>query len=331
MIISQTPYRVSLFGGGTDYPAWFCKHGGICIGMAIDKYCYLSLRKLPPFFEHNYRVAYSKIELTKQVNEIEHPAVRAILSEHQIPFGLEIHHDGDLPSKSGLGSSSSFSVGLINAVCAFQGKHVSPKYLAKEAIRIERNVIGEVGGYQDQIWAAHGGLNVISIDTDGEYEVSPMLFSEAKKQSLLSHLLLFYTGTSRFSSEISRSKIKNIERKAENFSRVQQLADEALSILTSENLDFSQLGKLLDESWKNKRSMSSSVSNAQIDAIYEAAKFEGALGGKVLGAGGGGFVLIFAEPKFHSAIRNRLCSLVEVSFGISSTGSKIVVYEPSGF
>ena len=185
----------------------------VLLGMAIDKYCYISVRQLPPFFEHKHRVVYSKIELTDEIDKIEHPAVRAILQEHPITTGLEIHHDGDLPSRSGLGSSSSFTVGLINAVFAFKGMHISQRDLAKEAIRIERHVIGDEVGYQDQIWAAHGGMNVISLDTNGDYDVAPLILTKPKLESLLEHMLLFYTGTSRFSTDISKMKIANISKK----------------------------------------------------------------------------------------------------------------------
>ena len=242
---------------------------------------------------------------------------------------LEIHHDGDLPSRIRIGIVFIVHCSLINAVFVFK-ECTYPKEIGKGGYRIERHVIGDEVGYQDQIWAAHGGMNMISLDTNGDYDVAPLILTKPKFESLLEHMLLFYTEILRFSTDISKMKIANISKKRKILTGFCN-ADEALTALTSENLNLEDIGLLLDETWKNKREMSTSVSNSQIDEIYEVAKSEGALGGKILGAGGGGFILLFSKPEFHQRIRERLSGLVEVSFGVSKTGSKIVVYEPSGF
>lgn len=331
MIISRTPFRISLFGGGTDYPAWYLKHGGAVLGTTINKYCYISVRRLPPFFDFTHRIVYSKIELVKDIANIQHPAVRAVLQEAGIEAGLEIHHDGDLPARSGLGSSSSFTVGMLNAIHALRGRMTSSWFLAEEAIRIEQKVIGEHVGSQDQIWAACGGTNVIEFRTDGTYSVTPVVMSPERRRELQSHMLLFFTGISRFASEVAEKKIANLQSKERQLFAMRRMVDEALSILQSERANLRDIGTLLHEGWMMKRELAEGVSTPLIDEIYQAGMAAGAFGGKLLGAGGGGFVLFYAPPERHTAIRDRLSKLIEVQIEIGSPGSRIVVYEPNGF
>ena len=331
MIISKTPFRVSLFGGGTDYPEWFHQNGGSVLATTIDKYCYISCRHLPPFFEHKHRIVYSKIESVKTVDEIQHPVVRAVLSNLSISAGLEIHHDADLPARSGLGSSSSFTVGLINALNALKGLQISKQDLAKQAIYIEQKVLKETVGNQDQILAAFGGFNRIDFHPNDSFNISPAIINKEIVEKLQNHMLLFFTGLSRFSSDIAREKISNFKNHFQELNKIKEMVDEGMSILQSPSTPIIDLGKLMHESWKLKRSLSAKISTPKIDEIYETGIKAGAIGGKILGAGGGGFILFFAEPKHHKKIRERLQSLVHVAFRFENIGSKIVVYEPNGF
>lgn len=330
MIISRTPFRVSLFGGGTDYPAWFRDHGGAVVGFAIDKYCYITLRRLPPFFAHRHRVVYSRIETVNELSEIQHPSVRACLSELDIDYGAEIHHDGDLPARSGLGSSSSFTVGLLNALHAHNGRMTTKNFLASEAIRIEQEVIGENVGSQDQVWAAYGGMNHIKFLPDGSFDVRPLIIRPKRREKFLGSLMLFFTGLSRFASEVAAKQIDNIKSRRVQLTDVAAMTDEAMAILGSDTSDLRDLGRLLHESWLIKRELSDAVSTSEIDDIYNAARDAGASGGKLLGAGGGGFMLFYVDPEKQAAVRQRLKHLIEVTFDIDRDGSKIVVYEPNG-
>jgi len=331
MIISRTPFRVSFFGGGTDYPAWYRQHSGAVIGTAIDKYCYITARNLPPLFEHKHRIVYSQIENVKNIEDIQHPAVRAILQEFSIDEGLEIHHDGDLPARSGLGSSSSFTVGLVNVLYALRGQMITKKELGQEAIRIEQEVIKESVGSQDQIWAAHGGLSRINFSSDGDIEVCPLIVSADRRIELENSLTLFFSGISRTADAIAKKQIANMEAKAANLHRIYEMVDEATNILHDKRADISEFGKLMTESWRLKRDISVEVSNDRIDEIFDAAMDAGAIGGKLLGAGGGGFFLFMSAPNRRDALRERLRGLVDVTFKLAAEGSKIVVYEPQGF
>jgi len=330
MIISRTPFRVSLFGGGSDYPQWYRAHGGAVMGFAINKYCYISLRRLPPFFEHKHRIVYSKIETVAELSEIQHPAVRNVLQEMKVECGVEIHHDGDLPARSGLGSSSSFVVGLLNALYALEGRMVSKHQLAEQAIHIEQNVIAEHVGSQDQIWAAYGGMNRIDFLEDGSFQVVPALVKPGRRAALQSHLMLFFTGISRFASLVAEKKIAALEAHTRHIRTMVAMVDESLSILGNDNTPITQIGTLLGEAWALKRDLTDAVSTPEIDAIYQAAMDAGALGGKLLGAGGGGFMLFFVAPHKQQAVREKLAPLIEVQFDIDHGGSKIVVYEPEG-
>lgn len=330
MIISRTPFRVSLFGGGSDYPQWYRQHGGAVIGFAIDKYCYITLRHLPPFFEHKHRIVYSRIETVSDVSEIVHPCVRAILSEIDVCGGIELHHDGDLPARSGLGSSSSFTVGLLNAVSALNKRMVSAEWLANEAIRIEQDVIGENVGSQDQILTAYGGINRIDFQPGGAIKVSPLALDATRMDALLDHLVLYFTGVSRFASTVAAEKIANLERKAESVRALMSMVDEAHAILGAGARPLAELGPLLRESWRRKRELADVVTSNHIDAIYEAGLEAGALGGKLLGAGGGGFMLFMVEPEKKQALREKLKELIEVKIGVDRVGSRIVFYAPDG-
>jgi D-glycero-alpha-D-manno-heptose-7-phosphate kinase len=328
VIVSRTPYRLSLFGGGTDYPKWYLKHGGAVIGTAIDKYCHISVRRLPPFFEHRYRVVYSRIELTQDLLEIEHPAVRAILLDMSEKRGLEIHHDGDLPARSGLGSSSSFTVGLLNALHALRGRMISKDELARDALRIEQDVIREPVGSQDQIWAAYGGLNRIDFARDGSFEVTPLIVTRDRRDELESSLMLFFTGLSRLAMTVAKKQIANLDAKERNLHRMREMVDEAQSIVTSRTRPMLELGALLREAWRLKRELAEGVSTPEIDAIHDAAIAAGAAGGKLLGAGGGGFMAFVVPPDRRAAVRAALGDLIEVGIKVNAPGSRIVVYEP---
>ena len=331
MIISKTPFRISLFGGGTDYPSWYRDNGGSVLATAIDKYCYISCRHLPPFFDHKHRIVYSKVESVKEIEEIQHPVVRAVLSTLGTSAGLEIHHNGDLPARSGMGSSSSFTVGLINAINAMKGLQTSKDDLAKQAIYIEQEVLKENVGSQDQILAAFGGFNKIDFNADDSFNITPVIINKELTCKLQDHMLLFFTGLSRYASDIAKDKIANIKNNFRELTQMKEMVNEGLSILHRPSDPIKDLGKLLHESWKLKRSLSTKVSTPQIDEIYETGINAGAIGGKILGAGGGGFILFFAAPENHNKIRDRLKNLVHVAFNFDNTGSKIVVYEPNGF
>ena len=331
MIISKTPFRISFFGGGPDYPKWYHENGGSVLATTIDKYCYISCRHLPPFFEHKHRIVYSKIESVKTTEEIQHPVVRAVLSNLSITDGLEIHHDADLPARSGLGSSSSFTVGLINVLNALKGLQISKQDLAKQATYIEQEVLKETVGSQDQVLAAFGGFNRIDFHPDDSFNISPVIINKDLVEQLQSHMLLFFTGLSRFSSDIARDKVSNFTNRFQELTQIKEMVDEGMSILQSPSTPIMDLGKLMHESWKLKRSLSAKVSTPKIDEIYEAGIKAGATGVKILGAGGGGFILFFAEPKKHKKNRQHLKSLVHVAFHFDDVGSKIVVYEPNGF
>lgn len=328
-MITRTPFRISFFGGGTDYSAWFQEFGGVVLATTIDKYCYISCRHLPPFFEHKYRIVYSKIENCKTISQIEHPAVRAVLDYMDCREGLEIHHDGDLPARSGLGSSSSFTVGLLNVLMALKGQYISSHDLASKAIHVEQDIIKENVGSQDQISASYGGFNRIEFLRDGTFRVEPVILRQERTEEFQNHLMLFFTGLSRIASDVAKSKIENIKSRKTELHLMKEMVSEALKILQSPS-DIAEIGKLLDQSWKCKRSLSDKVSTMEIDHIYESAKKAGAIGGKLLGAGGGGFMVFFVKPEFQKKVRETLSHLVHVPFRFENNGSRVVLYQPQG-
>lgn len=323
MIISRTPFRISFFGGGTDYPDWYRDHGGAVLSTTFDKYSYISCRELPPFFDHKHRIAYSKLEYVNNASEIEHPAIRGIFNELAISSGMEIHCDADLPARSGLGSSSSFVVGMLQALKAQHGEYVSKDWLAKEAIRMEQSVLGECVGSQDQIAAAYGGFNFIEFKKGGDYVVTPLDISAERLKELNSHLLLFFTGFSRIASDIAKSKVANFVNRQDEIMAMRAQVDIAMDILKN-GRDIEEFGQLLNKAWQLKRNLSEKVSSDEIDKIYSKAKEKGALGGKILGAGGGGFMLLFAPPKNHTEIIFSLSELIHVPFKFENTGAKII-------
>lgn len=330
MIITRTPFRISFFGGGTDYPAWFREHGGAVLATSIDKYCYITCRYLPPFFEHKHRVVYSRIENVQHHSEIEHPAVRAVLGWAKCERGLEIHHDGDLPARSGLGSSSSFTVGLVHALKALKGNYATKEELAKDAIHIEQDIIGENVGSQDQTLAAFGGFNRIEFKRNGSFDVSPVILGRERLDELQSHLMLCFTGLSRIASEVAKSKIENFKKRETELKNMGAMVEQAMRILHDPRTPLDEFGKLLHQNWLYKRSLSDMVSTPEIDSIYEAAMKAGATGGKILGAGGGGFLLLFVKPELQAKVRERLKDLVHVPFRFEDSGSRVVLYQPDG-
>jgi D-glycero-alpha-D-manno-heptose-7-phosphate kinase len=330
MIISRTPFRISFFGGGTDYPQWFRQHGGAVIGATINKFCYLSVRSLPPFFEHRHRIVYSQVELVRELAEIRHPAVRAVLSEMRVSEGLEIHHDADLPARSGLGSSSAFTVGLLNALYALHGRMVPKIELAREAIRIEQEVLRESVGSQDQIWAAYGGINHIEFLPDGAFTVSPLVLPTARREELEQSLVLVFTGLSRLTAEIVPEQLQQMAQHEKQLDTMRAMVDDALAILRHRQFSARDFGALMHESWRLKRELSGRIATPAIDEIYATARDAGAYGGKLLGAGGGGFMLFVVPPERRNELRRQLARLIHVNVRFDYGGSRIVVYEPNG-
>ena len=326
MIISRTPFRISFFGGGTDYPAWYAKNGGAVLATTIDKYCYLTCRYLPPFFEHRIRLIYRKIETCQTIDEIEHPVVREALRHLEINRGIEIHHDGDLPARSGMGSSSSFTVGLLHALYALKGQMPSNRQLAMESIEIEQKRLQETVGSQDQVLAAYGGMNHIIFAQDGEISVRPLTLSAGRLTEFNDHLMLFYTGIMRTASDIAGSYVNNLDSREHQLHSFVDMVNEGVSILNSRR-DIGAFGKLLHEAWQAKRKLSAVVSNNHVDEIYYQAMSAGATGGKLLGAGGGGFMLLFVAPSKQPMVREKLSKLIHVPFKFESLGSRIIFFD----
>jgi D-glycero-alpha-D-manno-heptose-7-phosphate kinase len=330
MIISRTPFRISFFGGGTDYPEWYRAHGGAVLATTIDKYCYISVRELPPFFDHKFRVVYSIVENVQEIREIQHPAVRGVLEWLKVAKGLEIHHDGDLPARSGLGSSSAFTVGLLNAVHALEGRYVSKDALASEAIHVEQCILQERVGLQDQISAAFGGFNHITVAENGTYNVSLMVLPRERLNALQDHLLLVFTGISRTAAEVAQSVVGNLKNKTADMRTIQQMVARAIEILSSPGTDLLEFGQLLTQAWTLKRSLSDQVTNSTVDNLLASAMRAGAVGGKLLGAGGGGFMLLFVRPDDRAKVGEALRNFISVPFKFEMSGARIVLYQPDG-
>ena len=327
MIVSRTPHRISFFGGGTDYPSYYLKFGGKVLGVAIDKYCYLNVRYLPPFFEHKHRIVYSKIENINELDLIDHPSVRETLKYLNVDFGVSIHHDGDIPAKSGMGSSSAFTVGLLKSMHAIHGKMISKDELTKEAIHIEQNLIKENVGSQDQTFAAYGGLNSIDFLPNGEIVVNPIILTGERLHNLENNFLLYFSGISRIASEIAKDQIENISKNETNLHEMKNLVNEAYRILTgSGNID--EFGELLNYTWKLKKSLSNKISNSEVDKMYDLAMNAGAIGGKLVGAGGGGFMVFYVNQKNKSNVQNALKNYLNIPFRFDFEGSQVIVYKP---
>lgn len=323
MIVSKTPFRISFFGGGTDFPEWYNENDSLVISTTIDKYCYIAARFLPPFFNTKYRIVYSETELINDVEKIRHPVVKETIKYLNLSDkSIELIHYADLPSRTGIGSSSSFTVGLLNSLTALSNSNLDKKTLAEKAVHVERELLAENVGCQDQFAAAYGGFNSISFSKN-KIKVEKINLSGNYLDELQKHLLLVYTGISRFSSETSNEFVENIEKKHNELNALTRIAEEALDHLLHER-DVKFLGRLLDESWRLKSSMSSKISNSAIDALYNLALKHGAIGGKILGAGGGGFMLIFADPKYHENILNELKDFLIVPFKFDFNGTQLL-------
>uniref|UniRef100_A0A7C4XK33 Kinase n=1 Tax=candidate division WOR-3 bacterium TaxID=2052148 RepID=A0A7C4XK33_UNCW3 len=328
MVISRTPFRVSFFGGGTDYPIWFRENSGAVLATTIDKYCYIIARYLPPFLGYKHRIVYSQIENVNDIDEIQHPAVRECLKFSKIDAGIEIHHYADLPARTGLGSSSSFVVGLLNVLYALKGYMVTKRQLALDAIYVEQEMIKENVGNQDQILTSFGGFNHIQFYGNDDFRVTPITISAKKLEILQSSLMLFFTGITRVASEIAGEQIRMTAEKKLELKRMMEIVEEGIKILNSSESRMNEFGKLLDEAWRLKRTLTPRITTSFIDEIYEAARKKGAIGGKLLGAGGGGFILLFVEPELQNRIKETLSSLLYVPFRFETQGTQIIFYTP---
>lgn len=327
MIISRTPYRLSFFGGGTDYPAWYENEGGAVLSTTIDKYCYVSVRHLPPFFSNKHRVVWSHVETVQSVSEILHPAVREGLRmmEFGDDHGLEIHHQGDLPARAGMGSSSAFAVGLLQALAAYRGQMIDKHELALRAVELEQGRLRENVGSQDQFAAAFGGLNTIEFRRNGEIRVDPVTVPPNRIAELERRLLLFYTGTSRLSSDVAAEVVANLGDRREVLTRMRSMVDEAVGLLSSGS-DLDRFGEMLDETWSLKRKLSSRIASDTVEEVYRKATRAGALGGKLLGAGSSGFMAFYVPEKKQDAVSRALSSFLRVPFGFESEGSRVIYY-----
>ena len=329
MVITQTPFRMSFFGGGTDFPDYYKEHGGAVLSTTFDKYCYVSVRHLPRFFDYRNEIIYSKVERVEHTADILHPAIRNAMQMMDM-HELRLTYDADLPARSGLGTSSSFAVGMLNAFYALKGKYASKKQLADGAIYLERELCAETGGIQDQIAAAYGGLNRIDFDADG-YRVRPVIISPERKRELNDNLMMFFTGFSRFSSDIQEGTKKAIADKTAELEEMRRLVDEAEAVLTDKDRDLSEFGRLLDHTWRLKRGISGGISTDVIDDMYETAKRAGAIGGKLLGAGGGGFLLFYVEKDRRAELMEAMKELLYIPFEFENGGSTVIHYSPESY
>lgn len=329
MIITKTPFRMSFFGGGTDMPAFFNEHGGAVISTTFDKYCYVNVRHMPPFHPYISELVHNRFERVNSMDEIEHPLIRECMRLHDI-HEIRLTYEGDLPARTGLGTSSTFAVGMLNAFCALKGKMMSHRQLAEEAIHVERDILHEHGGWQDQVAAAYGGLNRIDFK-DGDFSVHPIIISPERKHELDENLMLFYTGIQRFSSEIQADTFAKPVDKTQQLLEMLALVDEAERVLTDRNTSLNEFGKLLDQTWRLKRGTGAKVSNGSIDELYDIALNAGALGGKLLGAGGGGFLLFYCEKEKQPALIKALAQLMVVPFNFENEGAQVLYYNPQTY
>ncbi len=326
MIITRTPFRISFFGGGTDLQPYCNEHGGAVLSTTIDKYLYITCRHMPPYWDYNHQLIYgSRNERVKDVDEIEHPSIRETMKYLNVDYGLDLHYDTDIPARSGMGSSSAFTVGLLNALYGLEGKMVSKRKLAAEAIHIEQDLIGEAVGCQDQIAAAFGGLNYITFKRGGGFFVSPVTISRARISELESHLVLIFTGFQRFASDIEKDKISRLNSKVQELKAIAEITQKAFDILNSEQ-DIRAFGYLMDEAWQLKKTLSEKVSTNEIDNLYKIGMASGAIGGKLLGAGGGGFMLFFCEPSKRDQLLEATNEYLSIPFSFERNGSQVIYY-----
>ena len=329
MIITKTPFRMSFFGGGTDMTDFFNEYGGAVLSTTFDKYCYVNVRHLPRFFEYSTELAYAKTERVTSIDDIQHPAIRnamKMLDMHEI----RLTYEADLPARSGLGTSSSFAVGMLNAFYALKGKYADKKKLADEAIYLERVMCNEAGGWQDQIAASFGGFNRINFNNDC-YDVLPVIISTERKKQLNDNLLMFFTGFTRFSSDVQKVNAVGKNDKIAQLREMLLLVDEAEHILTDKTTDLDDFGRLLDHTWKLKRQIGAAVSTNGIDALYQRGLEAGALGGKLLGAGGGGFLIFYVQPEYQKEVRKAMADLLYVPFEFENGGTRVIHYSPESY
>ena len=329
MIITKTPFRMSFFGGGTDMESFFRENGGAVLSTTFDKYCYVNVRHLPRFFDYSTELSYSKTERVTSVEDIVHPAIRnamKMLDMHEI----RLTYEADLPARSGLGTSSSFAVGMLHAFYALKGKYADKKKLADEAIYLERVLCSEAGGWQDQIAASYGGFNRINFDADG-YEVLPVIISPERKKRLNSNLMMFFTGFTRFSAVVLQANNLGAKEKTAQLREMHALVDDAERVLTDRYADLDDFGRLLDHTWKLKRQTGSAVSTDSIDGLYSKGIAAGALGGKLLGAGGGGFLIFYVQPDKQAAVREAMKGLMYIPFEFETGGTQVIHYTPENY
>lgn len=330
MIITKTPFRMSFFGGGTDMESYFKEYGGAVISTSFDKYCYVNVRHLPRFFDYSTELSYSKMERVTDIEAIQHPAIRnamKMLDMHEI----RLTYEADLPARSGLGTSSSFAVGMLNAFYALKGKYADKKRLADEAIYLERVLCQEAGGWQDQIAAAYGGFNRINFGANG-YEVLPIIISPERKKQLNENLMMFFTGFTRFSSEIQKQNATSGSiDKIRMLQEMQALVDDAEQVLVDKHTSLDEFGRLLDHTWQLKRHMGSAVSTNSIDELYEKGRQAGAIGGKLLGAGGGGFLVFYVQPEHQAAVKKAMDGLMHIPFAFENGGTRVIHYTPETY
>lgn len=329
MIITKTPFRMSFFGGGTDMESYFRENGGAVLSTTFDKYCYVNVRHLPRFFDYTTELSYSRTERVTDISDIEHPAIREamkMLDMHEI----RLTYEADLPARSGLGTSSSFAVGMLNAFYALKGKYADKKKLADEAIYLERVLCNEAGGWQDQIAASFGGFNRINFSADG-YEVLPVIISPERKQRLNENLLMFFTGFTRFSSDVQKVNNVSAEEKRDQLREMYLLVDEAEKVLTNTHADLDDFGRLLDHTWRLKKQTGSAISTGSIDAFYDRGIKAGALGGKLLGAGGGGFLVFYVQPEYKASVMTAMQDLMYIPFSFENGGTRVIHYSPETY
>ena len=331
MIITKTPFRMSFFGGGTDMEEYFREYGGAVLSTTFDKYCYVTVRHLPRFFDYSTEISYSKIERVTEIDKIEHPAVRNAMKMLDMQE-IRLTYEADLPARSGLGTSSSFAVGMLNAFYALKGKYADKKKLSEDAIYLERVLCNEAGGWQDQIAAAYGGLNRINFNAEG-FDVQPIIISPERKRQLNENLMLFFTGFTRFSAEVqsANNAVKSQGDKIKRLQEMHGLVDEAEKILENKTADLDDFGRLLDYTWKLKKGTGAKVSTESIDGLYQKGIRAGALGGKLLGAGGGGFLLFYVQPQYQNAVKEAMKDLLYVPFKFEDGGTRVVHYTPESY